>query len=245
MSTVLVVDDEASIAQLVAYNFTRAGFNVDTEMNGTEALRRIEANPKAYDLIILDLMLPGMDGMELCKKLRTAQIAVPVILLTAKDEEVDLILGLEMGADDYVTKPFSPRELVARAKAVLRRVEQSENLQVDPTVEGTPSSQTEAILSCGGVRVDIGKHEVVVRGARIELTPKEFDLLKYLLENRDRVLSRDQLLDRVWGYSAAMDTRIVDVHISHLREKIEEDVKKPQLIRTVRGVGYRFMELER
>lgn len=241
MPSVLVVDDETSIAQLVAYNFSRAGYEVETESNGRTAFHRIEREPGAFDLIVLDLMLPGMDGMEVCKRLRSANISTPVILLTAKDEEVDLILGLEMGADDYVTKPFSPRELVARAKAVLRRFELANQPAMDAK-SSDRSSDIGGLLVSGPLCIDVGRHEVSVDGRVIELTPKEFDLLRYLLANRERVLSRDQLLDHVWGYSAAMDTRIVDVHISHLRDKIEVDPRRPAFIRTVRGIGYRFTE---
>lgn len=237
LSTVLVVDDETSILQLVAYNFTRAGFNVDTETNGQAALVKIQQNPSAYDLVVLDLMLPGLDGMELCKQIRQLKIVVPVILLTARDEEVDLVLGLELGADDYVTKPFSPRELVARAKAVMRRFEQAG--QQVPSAHAATAGK---VLTAGGIRIDLARHEVVAREKAIELTPKEYDLLRYLMEHREMVLSRDQLLDHVWGYTVAMDTRIVDVHISHLRDKVEADPKQPVLIRTVRGVGYRFTE---
>lgn len=236
MPTVLVVDDETSILQLVAYNFSRSGFEVHTETNGKSALQKIQHKPDAYDLIVLDLMLPGIDGIELCKRIREAHNPVPVIVLTAKDDEVDRVLGLEMGADDYVTKPFSPRELVARAKAVLRRW--------DPGAYDGSDGETVGgkVIAGGGVRVDLSRHEVTVRDRAIELTPKEYDLLRYLLEHREIVLTRDQLLDHVWGYTAAMDSRIVDVHISHLRDKVEEDPKKPSLIRTVRGVGYRFTE---
>lgn len=238
LPTVLVVDDEVSILQLVAYNLTRSGFEVVTESDGLAALQQIRANPTAFDLIVLDLMLPGLDGIELCRRIRAQRIQVPIILLTARDEEVDLILGLEMGADDYVTKPFSPRELVARAKAVIRR---SEGARIEDETE-TPS---ERVLRGGIIQMDLAKHEVTVHDKLIELTPKEYDLLQYLMQNRGMVLSRDQLLDRVWGYAAATDTRIVDVHVSHLREKIEEDPKNPSMIRTVRGVGYRFIDLGR
>lgn len=238
MQTVFVVDDEDSILKLVAFNFQRAGFTVQTAGNGREAYDRIKEEPNAFDLVVLDLMLPGMDGMEVCRKLRQDQVKTPIILLTARDEEVDLVLGLEMGADDYVTKPFSPRELVARARAVLRRSETPE----DTTSSEVPAPEIGQMLKVGEVVMDLGRHEVRVRGELVDLTPKEFDLLRYLLEHKEHVLSRDQLLDHVWGYSVATDTRIVDVHVSHLRDKIEVDPKNPIHIRTVRGIGYKFTE---
>lgn len=235
MSTIYVVDDEESIRTLVAYNLQRSGFTVDTADNGRVAYERIRSNPEEFDLVVLDLMLPGLDGIEVCKRLRQDQIKVPIIVLTARDDEVDLVVGLEMGADDYVTKPFSPRELVARAKAVLRRAEGYDEQTETGLQSGKP-------LVAGDVLMDLSRHEVNVRGQRIELTPKEFDLLRYLIEHREHVLSRDQLLDRVWGYAVATDTRIVDVHVSHLRDKIERDARNPMFIRTVRGVGYKFTE---
>ncbi|GGJ03491.1 DNA-binding response regulator [Alicyclobacillus cellulosilyticus] len=227
--TVLIVDDEPAIQTLVAYNFTRAGFVAETEADGLRAYERIREEPNKYRIVILDVMLPGLDGMEVCRRLRQDRIYVPIILLTARDEEIDRILGLEIGADDYVTKPFSPRELVARAKAVLRRVEA-------PPEQASPRDE----LVIGEVRMDLARHEVWVRGRRINLTPKEYELLQYFMSNPDRVLTRDQLLDRIWGYTVATDTRMVDVHVSHLREKIEADPKSPVYLRTVRGVGYKF-----
>ncbi|WDL98708.1 response regulator transcription factor [Alicyclobacillus sp. ALC3] len=236
MATVLIVDDEESIQKLVVFHFQRSGYEIETCGNGRDAYERIRKSPGAFDLIVLDLMLPGMDGMEVCKRLRAEQIRTPIILLTARDDEVDLILGLELGADDYVTKPFSPRELIARARAVLRRSETAE--------EGaaTDAPVDEKRLANQQIVLDVGRHEVTVRGEQIDLTPKEFDLLEYFMKNKAQVLTRDQLLDRVWGYSSSTDTRIVDVHVSHLREKIEEDAKNPVFIRTVRGVGYKFNE---
>ncbi|MCF8567743.1 response regulator transcription factor [Alicyclobacillus tolerans] len=239
MQTVFVVDDEDSIQKLVAYNFQRAGFAVETASNGREAYDRIRLSPSEFDIVVLDLMLPGMDGLEVCKRLRQEQVKTPIILLTARDDEVDLVLGLEMGADDYVTKPFSPRELVARARAVLRR---AETLDAAPEASGAAGENTSVMLRVSDVAMDLSRHEVSVRGNPVELTPKEFDLLRYLLEHREHVLSRDQLLDRVWGYSVATDTRIVDVHVSHLRDKVELDPKNPVMIRTVRGIGYKFTE---
>nr|WP_242549365.1 response regulator transcription factor [Alicyclobacillus mali (ex Roth et al. 2021)] len=230
----MVVDDEASIRTLVEYNFSRSGFDVETVDDGRVAYEKLKQGASKYDLVVLDLMLPGMDGLEVCRRLRQEGVQIPIILLTARDEEVDLVLGLELGADDYVTKPFSPRELVARARAVLRRTENRE--------EDAQSTSSGKVLRAGNIVMDVARHEVRVRGQLVEFTPKEFELLQYFMENPEHVLSRDQLLDRVWGYSAATDTRIVDVHVSHLREKIEDDSKNPRYIRTVRGIGYKFTE---
>lgn len=228
---IYIVDDEASIQKLVQYNFERAGFATEVAMDGETAYARISANPSQYDLIILDVMLPGIDGLEVCRRLRMEGVQVPVILLTALDEEVDRIVGLEIGADDYVTKPFSPRELVARAKAVLRR---SESVKVQET-------QTDKRrLTAGAIELDVERHECSVNGRMLNLTPKEFELLQYFMEHPERVLGRELLLDQVWGYLTLSDTRIVDVHVSHLREKVEQDPKNPQYIRTVRGIGYKF-----
>jgi two-component system alkaline phosphatase synthesis response regulator PhoP len=226
-SRILVVDDEESIAKLVEYNLQQAGFEVTTADSGTRALEILAGAPRP-DLIVLDLMLPGIGGMELCQRLRKDGISTPIIMVTAKDDEVDRILGLEMGADDYVTKPFSPRELVARVKAVLRR-------------SGEESGQEEGVFNCGDIIVDINRYDVTIRGERVDLTPREFELLHYLAKHMGRVMSRDHLLDKVWGYEFAGDTRIVDVHISHLRDKLERDPKQPDYIKTVRGVGYKLV----
>jgi two-component system alkaline phosphatase synthesis response regulator PhoP len=226
---VLVVDDEEAIQKLVEYNLTQAGFEVMTSDNGLNALETVlQERP---DLIILDLMLPGLGGMEFCQRLRKEGIATPIIMLSAKGEEVDRILGLEMGADDYVTKPFSPRELVARVKAVLRR-------------SGEETNQEEGVYRCGDITVDVNRYEVMQGDKQVDLTPREFELLHYMIKNSGRVLSRDHLLDKVWGYEFVGDTRIVDVHVSHLREKLERDPKNPEYIKTVRGVGYKFVRRE-
>ncbi|ASS73917.1 DNA-binding response regulator [Tumebacillus algifaecis] len=230
MTRVLVVEDEESISKLVEYNLQQAGFEVLTADSGTRALEIMAETPRP-DLMVLDLMLPGIGGMELCQRLRKEGITTPIIMLTAKDDEVDRILGLEMGADDYVTKPFSPRELVARVKAVLRRASDD-------------GSSEEGVFNCGEVIVDINRYEVSVRGERVDLTPREFELLHFLAKHMGRVMSRDQLLDKVWGYEFAGDTRIVDVHISHLRDKLERDPKQPEYIKTVRGVGYKLVRGE-
>ncbi|PWI57287.1 response regulator transcription factor [Sulfoacidibacillus thermotolerans] len=230
---VLVVDDEEAIRTLVEYNLRMAGYEVETAEEGFMALELIAKGD--YDLLVLDLMLPGVDGLELCKRLRQTNSKIPIIMLTARGEEIDRVLGLEMGADDYVTKPFSPRELVARVRAVLRR-------KADEPV--TSNSVEADSYTIGDVHLDASRYEVTVRGELIELTPREFELLHYLLKNLDRVVSRDQLLDGVWGYEYAGDTRLVDVHISHLRDKIEDDPKNPRYIKTVRGVGYKFVRGE-
>ncbi|MBM7578917.1 response regulator transcription factor [Jeotgalibacillus terrae] len=226
---VLVVDDEQSIVTLLKYNLEQSGYEVLTAYDGAEGIALVESeNP---DLLVLDLMLPVMDGIEVCKQLRQKQIHIPIIMLTAKDEEFDKVLGLELGADDYMTKPFSPREVVARVKAILRR---AGRLEVkEPEVE-------EDFIELGEVKVFPEQYEAFFRGEQIELTPKEFELLVYLIENKGRVLTRDQLLQTVWNYDFAGDTRIVDVHISHLREKIEENTKKPVYIKTIRGLGYKM-----
>ncbi|MCX7569482.1 response regulator transcription factor [Tumebacillus sp. DT12] len=224
---VFVVDDEESISKLVEYNLQQAGFDVVTVDTGTKAYEMLQDVPRP-DLIVLDLMLPGIGGMELCQRLRREGVTTPIIMLTAKDDEVDRILGLEMGADDYVTKPFSPRELVARVKAVLRRAND----------EGGPE---EGVYHCGEIMLDVNRYEVTIRKERVDLTPREFELLHYLAKNTGLVMSRDHLLDKVWGYEFAGDTRIVDVHISHLRDKLERDPKQPEYIKTVRGVGYKLV----
>ena len=230
--TVLVVEDEMSIATLLKYNLEQAGFNVLIAHDGREGLNTIVAeNP---DLVLLDLMLPSLDGMEVCKEVRSLRINVPIIMLTARDDEFDKVLGLELGADDYMTKPFSPREVVARVKAVLRRftpsvVEVSQNEEPD---------QIEYHIS--NLHVYPDRFEAYLGEEQLEFTPKEFELLVYLIENKNRVLTRDQLLSSVWNYDFAGDTRIVDVHISHLRDKIEENSRKPIFIKTIRGLGYKF-----
>lgn len=223
---VLVVEDEPDIRDLVAFHLEREGFQVRSAKSGTDALR--QAKTALPDLIVLDLMLPGLDGLEVCRRLRqeTSTASIPVIMLTAKGEEVDRVVGLEVGADDYVTKPFSPKELVARVKAVLRRVRPAE----------APS-----LFSAGGLRVDFGKRQVAVDGAPVALTPKEFDLLRALIEARGRVLSRETLLDRVWGYARAseIESRTVDVHVRRLRQKLGAEGRR---IVTAKSVGYRFEE---
>lgn len=229
---VLVVDDEQSIVTLLQYNLEQAGFEVVTAMDGADGKRLVES--ESPDIIILDLMLPTIDGMDVCKQLRQQNIMTPILMLTAKDDELDKIIGLELGADDYMVKPFSPREVIARVKAILRRTQiQTETAAVD-------NDQTEEQIQIGKLTIYPGKYEAFFQENQLELTLKEFELLLYLGQNKGRVLTRDQLLSAVWNYDFAGDTRIVDVHISHLREKIEEDTKKPAYIKTIRGLGYKL-----
>jgi len=225
-TSVLVVEDEPDIRDLVVFHLERESFRVRTARTGAEALRQVKAS--APDLVILDLMLPELDGLEVCRRLRhdRATSFIPVIMLTAKADEVDRVVGLEIGADDYVTKPFSPKELVARVRAVLRRCRPDER----PTV-----------FAIGALRVDAGKHIVAVGKREVPLTAKEFDLLVALIESKGRVLSREQLLDRVWGYARAgeIESRTVDVHVRRLRQKLGHEGRR---ILTVKNVGYRFEE---
>ena len=232
LKTILVVEDEVSIATLLQYNLERSGYEVLLAHDGKVGLdMAIEHSP---DLILLDLMLPSMDGMEVCKELRSQRRNIPIIMLTARDDEFDKVLGLELGADDYMTKPFSPREVIARVKAVLRRF-----TPVQPPEEEEPEN---AVYQFGKLQVYPNRFEAFLDEEPLEFTPKEFELLVYLLENKNRVLTRDQLLSAVWNYDFAGDTRIVDVHISHLRDKIEENSRKPKFIKTIRGIGYKFEE---
>lgn len=229
---ILVVEDELSIATLLKYNLEQAGYSVELAHDGQAGLdKAIELKP---DLLLLDVMLPKLDGMEVCKEIRMHKMNTPIIMLTARDDEFDKVLGLELGADDYMTKPFSPREVIARVKAVLRRF--------SPQVVTTQNDTAEKIFEYGGLRVYPDRFEVLLNEEPLEFTPKEFELLVYLIENKNRVLTRDQLLSAVWNYDFAGDTRIVDVHISHLRDKIEENSRKPIFIKTIRGLGYKFEE---
>lgn len=226
MKKLLVVDDEPSILTLLKFNLEQSGFEVLTAENGNDALEI--ATNEDLTLIILDLMLSGMDGMDVCKTLRQEKINTPILMLTAKDDEFDKILGLELGADDYMTKPFSPREVVARVKAILRRT----NL--------VTAEAKDEVIKIGELEIHPDKYMVMFKGEQLVLTPKEFELLLYLANHRGKVLSRDQLLNGVWDFHYDGDTRIVDVHISHLREKIEADTKQPVYIRTIRGFGYKM-----
>jgi DNA-binding response OmpR family regulator len=226
--TLLVVEDEETLARALAYSLRRDGYRVLTCGDGAEGLRL--ARERHPDLIILDLMLPTMDGLDVCRAVRHDS-ATPILILTARAEEVDKIVGLELGADDYMTKPFSMRELAARVKALLRRVD------LDQSAPGDPPR---GILTADGLELDSDTRQVKRNGAVIAFRPKEFDLLAYLMRNPSIVLSRNRLLEQVWGYDYAGDTRTVDVHVRWLREKIEVDPGQPKLIVTVRGAGYRF-----
>jgi len=223
---IIVVDDEVDLIELLSYNLKKEGFIVDSASDGETALAKIK-NGK-YDLVVLDLMLPGVQGLEICRILRNnpKTARMPVIMLTAKGEEVDRIIGLEMGADDYMTKPFSPRELVARVKAVLRR-----------SAEQPASVRT---LKTGDLDIDLERYTVAVKGKSVKLSATEFKLLLFLAERKGRVFSRDQLLDAVWRDEAFVEPRTVDVHIRRLRSSIEEDPAKPVYIKTLRGIGYFF-----
>ncbi|MEJ8547271.1 winged helix-turn-helix domain-containing protein [Brevibacillus borstelensis] len=229
MTKILVVDDEASIVKLLQFNLEKAGFQVITACDGKQALEM--ARSEQPDFIVLDWMLPKLEGMEVCKTLRQERNNTPILMLTAKDDELDKILGLELGADDYLTKPFSPREVIARVKAILRRT------QTSPESADAPE---EVVLQFGEIRIYPEKYEVFRGSEKVELTPKEFELLHYLASHHGRVLTRDQLLNAVWNYDFIGDSRIVDVHVSHLREKLEEDTKNPRYIKTVRGLGYKL-----
>ena len=225
---ILVVDDEADLVELVSYNLKKEGFAVDTASDGETALSKVKKGK--YDLIILDLMLPGIQGIELCRTLRAGMktSGIPIIMLTARSEEVDKILGLEMGADDYMTKPFSPRELAARVKAVLRRFKEK------PVIE--------KIMKIGDIEIDRERYTVTIRGKSVKLSATEFKLLLFLAERRGKVFSRDQLLDAVWRDEAFVEPRTVDVHIRRLRSNIEADPANPRYIKTLRGIGYLFNE---
>lgn len=227
---VLVVDDEPAIVKLVQFNLAKEGFSVEVAMDGEQALTMVQN--RAPDLIVLDLMLPKVDGLEVCRQVRRQHSHIPILMLTAKSDEFDKVLGLELGADDYLTKPFSPRELTARVKAILRRMEAVKELEEE-------QEQKKEIV-VGDLKIDVEGYEIFKNGAVIDLTPKEFELLLYMVTHRGKVLSRDQLLNAVWNYDYIGDSRIVDVHVSHLREKIEEDSRNPVYIKTVRGIGYKF-----
>lgn len=224
MTKILVVEDEASFSDALAYLLGREGFDVSVADTGNGAIEEFDRH--GADLILLDLMLPGLPGTEVCRQIRTRS-NVPVIMLTAKDTEVDKVVGLELGADDYVTKPYSTRELVARIRAVLRR-------------QSDEDMSTDGLLSAGPVRIDIERHLVTVNGQAQALPLKEFELLEFLVRNSGRVLTRSQLIDRVWGSDYFGDTKTLDVHIKRLRAKIESDPGNPVYIQTVRGLGYKF-----
>jgi len=227
MTTILIVEDEASFSEALEFLLGKEGFSVITAATGTEALKKFDQG--GIDLVLLDLMIPEISGTEVCRQIRTKS-RVPIIMLTAKDSEVDKVVGLEIGADDYVTKPYSSRELVARIRAVLRR-NSAEGIESEP-----------GVMTVSGIRMDIDRHQVSVNGIPVSLPLKEFELLEFLMRNAGRVLTRMQLIDRVWGSDYVGDTKTLDVHIKRLRAKIENDPANPTLIQTVRGLGYK-MEL--
>lgn len=224
MTRILVVEDEVSFSEALAYLLTKEGFEVSVAENGADAITAFARN--GADLVLLDLMLPGLSGIEVCRQIRSYS-QVPIIMLTAKDDEVDKVVGLEIGADDYVTKPYKSRELVARVRAVLRR-------------QGNSEEASENVLTVGGVSMDVERHLVSVRGNNVSFPLKEFELLEMLLRNSGRVLTRGQLIDRIWGSNYVGDTKTLDVHIKRIRAKIEEDPAEPRIITTVRGLGYKY-----
>jgi len=224
VTRVLVVEDEESFSDALSFMLRREGYEVGVATDGAAALDEFDRH--GADLVLLDLMLPGISGTEVCRTLRQRS-AVPIIMVTAKDGEVDKVVGLEIGADDYVTKPFSSRELVARIRAVLRR-------------RGEPEEMLPGALEAGPVRIDVDRHVVTVRGQTVPMPLKEFDLLELLVRNAGRVLTRGQIIDRVWGSDYVGDTKTLDVHVKRLRAKIEEDPRNPSLILTVRGLGYKL-----
>jgi two-component system response regulator RegX3 len=226
MTRILIVEDEASFSEALAFLLSKEGFETAVAETGREALDMF--NAQGADLILLDLMIPVVSGVEVCRSIRTNS-QVPIIMLTAKDAEIDKVVGLEIGADDYVTKPYSSRELIARIKAVLRRGQAEDQADYD-----------EDLLEVGPIRLNIGKHQVFVKGNPVALPLKEFELLEFLMRNSGRVLTRSQLIDRVWGGDYYGDTKTLDVHIKRLRAKVEEDPANPVLIQTIRGLGYKL-----
>ena len=228
---VLLVEDDRTLLDVLKYNLTKEGHDVITASDGVEALD--VARDKKPDLIVLDVMLPKLDGFEVCRILRR-EMTVPILMLTAKASETDKVVGLELGADDYMTKPFSMREFLARIRAMLRRAEMMKMVEISAK-ETAPS-----LIKVGDLEIDFARHKVSQSGTSIDLSPKEFDLLAFLVKNREQVFSRDQLLEKVWGYDYAGDTRTVDVHIRWLRQKIESDPANPRHLLTVRGIGYKF-----
>jgi two-component system response regulator RegX3 len=227
MTRILIIEDEVSFSEALSFLLEKEGFETRVAETGKQGIAAFNENQ--YDLVLLDLMIPEISGIDVCRTIRTSS-NIPIIMLTAKDSEVDKVVGLELGADDYVTKPYSARELVARIKAVLRRGVSDES----------GSSEGIGIHSVGGIRMDIERHQVTVKGALISLPLKEFELLEFLMRNSGRVLTRGQLIDRVWGGDYYGDTKTLDVHIKRLRSKIEDDPANPVLIQTIRGLGYKF-----
>jgi len=226
VTRILIVEDEPSLSEPLSFLLRREGYETEVAADGREALAAFDRD--GADLVLLDLMLPGLPGTEVCRELRTRS-SVPIIMLTAKDSEVDIVVGLELGADDYVTKPYSTRELLARIRAVLRR-----RIEVDDL--------DESVLEVGGVRMDVDRHAVSVGGKEVAMPLKEFELLELLLRNAGRVLTRGQLIDRIWGADYFGDTKTLDVHIKRLRSKIEDDSSQPRRIITIRGLGYKYVK---
>ncbi|MEJ5928086.1 response regulator transcription factor [Corynebacterium sp. H128] len=227
MTSILIVEDEESLADPLAFLLRKEGFATTWAPDGQAAL--VEFERGEFDIVLLDLMLPGMSGTDVCKQIRSVS-AVPIIMVTARDSEIDKVVGLELGADDYVTKPYSSRELIARIRAVLRRGGEADYNEIDES----------QILEGGRVRMDVERHIVTVAGQQVSMPLKEFDLLEYLLRNTGRVLTRGQLIDRVWGADYVGDTKTLDVHVKRLRSKIEEEPSRPRYLVTVRGLGYKF-----
>jgi DNA-binding response OmpR family regulator len=228
-STILLVDDEDAVQKLLAYPLEREGFRVVQARDGEEALTRFAS--EHVDLVVLDIMLPRLDGLEVCRRLRS-QSSVPIIMLTARDDELDKVLGLELGADDYITKPFSIREFRSRVRALLRRA-------AAPRSGGL----ADEVISADSLRIDLGRRQVEIEGRAVALTYVEFELLRTLASNPGRVYTRQMLLEALWGGSAYREPRTIDVHVRHLREKLETDPREPEFIFTVRGVGYRFRDV--
>jgi len=225
VTRILLVEDEDSFSDPLSYLLGKEGYEVTVAEDGVKALAEFDRN--GADLVLLDLMLPGVSGTEVCRELRSKS-NVPIIMLTAKDSEIDKVVGLELGADDYVTKPYSSRELLARVRAVLRRNVESE------------SYDDESVLEAGGVRIDVERHVVSVRGEELSMPLKEFELLEILVRNSGRVMTRGQLIDRIWGEDYVGDTKTLDVHVKRLRAKVEQNPSEPRLLTTVRGLGYKF-----
>lgn len=239
MTRILVVDDEESYRDSLRYQLEREGFDVRTAADGSEALAVFQAD--GADVVLLDLMLPGLSGTEVCRRLRQVS-SVPIIMVTAKDDEVDKIVGLELGADDYVTKPYSFRELVARVRAVLRRQSDAPATDRVDAGQGAVSEPDPDLLTVGAVRMDVARHEVTIDGQRVAFPLKEFEVLEYLLRNPGRVLTRGQLIERVWGADYVGDTKTLDVHIKRIRAKVERDPANPTIVLTVRGLGYKLAD---
>lgn len=230
MTRILIVEDEESYREPLVYQLTREGYEVSAAATGEEGLELFTHG--GIDLVLLDLMLPGIDGTTLCRRIRE-QSRVPIIMLTAKSTEIDKVVGLEIGADDYVTKPYSFRELLARIRAVLRR---------NQSAQQQGSADDDVPLTCGDIVMRVGQHQVIVRGKSVFFPLKEFELLEYLMQNKGRVLTRHQLIDRIWGADYVGDTKTLDVHVKRVRAKIEEEPSHPKYLSTVRGLGYKIDE---